>query len=90
MRMSVPPKILGYEPKQFRALDISEKLDPFTHKRRVREWYYFKLEGPSYAFDEGQPNTDRHFLICSSFEDWNMLRKPEMHEIDIDTLEEIE
>lgn len=77
------------EPKRYRALDVDPTPDIFTGKRRVREGYYYKHEGPLYAFHEGQPNADRHYLIDTGFADWNMPRQMETHEIDINTLEEI-
>lgn len=77
------------EPKQYRALDIDPTPDPFTGKRRAREGYYFKLDGPSYAFNEGQGDEDKHYLVRSSFADWNMTKEPELYEIDITTLEEL-
>lgn len=76
-------------PQRYKALDIDPTPDPFTGKRRVREGYYYKHEGPLYAFNEGQPNKDKHFLLETGFADWNMTRQMEAHEIDIDTLEEI-
>lgn len=79
------------EPKQYKAMTLpKEHPDPFTGKRsREIQGYYYKHEGPLYAFNEGQPNQDRHFLVTTAFADWNMERQVEYHEIDTTTLEEL-
>ena len=78
------------KPKQYKAMTVEqEHPDPFTGKksRQVTGWYY-RHEGTLHAFDEGQPDDTKHYIVETGFADWNMPRKPEFHEIQLDTLEE--
>ncbi len=76
-------------PKQYSAMTIETAPDPFTGKksRKVTGWYY-RHEGPSYAFNEGQEDQTKHYIMETGFADWNMARPVDMHEIQIETLEE--
>ncbi len=78
-------------PKKYKAQTLPPEIpDPFVgYKTRVVEGYYYKHKGPLYAFDEGQENQDKHYIVSTGFADWNMHRPVDMHEIDIETLEEV-
>ena len=82
------------EPKRYKATTLPpETPDPFVgYRTREVEGYYYKHEGPSYAFDEGQDTEAemKHYIVCTGSADWNMTRPVELHEIDINTLKEIE
>ena len=82
------------EPKRYKAQTLPPKTpDPFAGFRtREVEGYYYKHKGPSYAFDDGQDTEAemKHYIVRTGSADWNMTRPVELHEIDIDTLKEIE
>lgn len=79
------------EPKRYTAMTVESSADPFTGKRsREVRGYYYKHEGPLYAFNEGQPDQTKHYIINTGFADWNLERPMDKYEIQIDTLREID
>lgn len=86
------------QPKRYKAQTLPPKIpDPFIGKRtyEVRGYYVKHIYATPPPIDtiEGREKFiaehTKHYIFTDGFSDWNLPRKLEQHEIDINTLEEL-
>lgn len=87
------------EPKQYKAQTLPpETPDPFMGKKtRTVEGYYVKhVTATPYPISTQQEHDDfveahtKHYIMSDGFSDWGLSRELDIHEIDINTLEEVQ
>lgn len=86
------------EPKQYTAMTLEGKADPFTGKtsRQVTGYYvrYIDATPPpistQYERDKFIQAHTHHYIFCDGFSDWALPRPLEKHEIKFGTLKEVE
>lgn len=86
------------EPKRYKAITLPpEEADPFVgYKTREVEGYYIKHIWATPPPISTQIERDKfiaehtkHYIAIDGFSDWNLPREMELHQIDINTLEEL-
>lgn len=91
-------KIMVEEPKKYKALTLPPKdPDPFVgYKTFEVEGYYVKHITHEYngfgnpqTLEEFENEHTEHYIAVDSLADWDMPKRVELKEIDINTLEEV-
>lgn len=85
------------EVKRYKAMTTVPKSDPFAggQQREVQGYYVKHVTATPYPLgtqeehDQFVAEHTKHFIMFDGFSDWGLSRPLEIHEIDINTLEEL-